>query len=101
MNTATDKTGSRERARTYVINISAFLYFANVRILRYRHMTYMCACVGTGVFLKDKVTQEGEAAETRVCDHYRWSEMILKLIPFQTTDFYVDSSAYGSSSILC
>ena len=28
-----------------------------------------------------------------MCDHYRWSEYILKLFPIQTTDFYVDSSA--------
>ena len=42
---------------------------------------------------KKKVSQEGTAAETRTCDHYQWSEMIFHVIPTQTTDFYVDSSA--------
>jgi len=41
---------------------------------------------------KETVTQEGQGALTKECDHYQWSELLFKTIPLQTTDFFVDSS---------
>ena len=39
---------------------------------------------------KEEVSQEGPGAKTKTCDHYQWSEMLFKVIPIQTTDFFVD-----------
>ena len=40
------------------------------------------------------VTQTGApAGTTKTCEKYRWTETVLKVVPMQTTNFYVDQSA--------
>jgi hypothetical protein len=38
-----------------------------------------------------QVKQDGPGGETADCEHWRWTETILKLIPMQKTDFYVNT----------